>query len=199
MAGTATNYDSTKIVVDTVAQIWANLAVPAASGRLALHTDGTPDGTANPNAVHLGHTREGVKLTVATNLTKHYVDELAEPIKATVEATEMMFEGEFLQVLDEDILKTLTAPFGTYGSGTGYKEFSIGRKTLTYSSIALIYPTPEDVTKYAVAHIYNGMNEGGLDYTVSRKTMAGTPFKFVAYALSGRAQADTVGKYWWQV
>jgi hypothetical protein len=199
MAGTATNYDSTKIVVDTVAQIWANLAVPAAAGRLALHTDGTPLLASNPNAVHLGHTREGVKLTVATNLTKHYVDELAEPIKATVEATEMMFEGEFLQVLDDDILKTLTAPFGTYSSGSGYKEFSIGRKTLTYSSIALIFPTPEDVTKYAVAHIYNGMNEAGLDYTVSRKTMAGTPFKFVAYALSGRAASDTVGKYWFQV
>lgn len=200
-AASPTNYDSTVIVVDTVAQIWAGLAVPGAGARLALHSDGTPDSSvgANPNAIHLGHTKEGVKLTISTGLTKHYVDELAEPIKATVDANEMMFEGEFLQVLDEDVLKKLTAPFGTYSSGSGYKEFSIGRKTLAYDSIALIFPTPNDVTKFAVAHIYNGINEAGLSYQVSRKGMPSTPFKFVAYGLSSRASTDSVGKYWWQV
>lgn len=194
-----TNYDSTVIVVDTVAQIWAGLAVPGAGARLTLHSDGTPDATTNTSAVHLGHTKEGVKLTIETSLTKHYVDELAEPIKATLDTTSMMFEGEFLQVLDDDVLKKLTAPFGTAGTGAGYKEFTIGRKKLTYDSIALIFPTPADSTKYAVAHIYNGINESGLNFSINRKGMAGTPFKFVAYGLSSRATADSVGNYWWQV
>lgn len=199
MAGTSTNFDTTTIIVDRVAQIWANLAVPSGGARLTLDADGTPDATANPSAIHLGHTIEGTTLTIASSLTKHFVDELEAPFKASVDATEMMFEGRFAQVMDEDVLKQITAPFGTYATGSGYKEFAIGRKTLSYSSIALIWATPMDSTKYAVAHIYNGLNEGGLNFGVTRKGMADTPFKFVAYGLSTRAVTDTVGKYWWQI
>ncbi len=198
MAGTATNYDSQTIITDRVGQIWAGLAVPSASARLTLDTDGTPDATANPNAVHLGHTKEGATITVASTLTKFYADELETPIKSSVDATEMMIEGVFLQVMDEDVLKQITAPFGTYATGSGYKEFSIGRKTLTYTSVAIIYPTPQDVAKFAVAHIYQGLNEAGLNFSVSRKGMSETPFKFVAYGLSSRAATDTVGKLWYQ-
>ncbi len=198
MAGTATNYDTTTIIVDRVAQVWAGLAIPSASARLTLDADGTPDATANPNAIHLGHTVEGTTITIASALTKHFVDELEAPFKSSVDATEMMFEGRFAQVMDEDVLKQITAPFGTYATGSGYKEFSIGRKTLTYTSVAIIFPTPQDVTKFAVAHIYNGLNEAGLAFSISRKGMADTPFKFVAYGLSTRAVTDTVGKYWYQ-
>jgi hypothetical protein len=199
MAGTATNYDTTKFVVDTFGQLWAGLAVPAAGARLTLHTDGTPESVANPNAIHLGHTKDGVKVTITNALTKHYVDEEAAPVKTTVEAVEMMLEGSFHQVLDEDILKKLTAGFGTYSTASGYKQFTIGRKILTYDSIALIYPTPADPTKFVVVHMYNGINEGGLGYSVSRKTFAETPFKFVAYALTSRASADSIGNHWEQI
>ncbi len=199
MAGTALNNDTTTIVVDRVAQLWAGLAVPSAGARLTLDADGTPDATANPNAIHLGHTIEGTTISIVAAITKHFVDELEAPFKASVDATDMMFEGRFAQVMDEDVLKQITAPFGTYATGSGYKEFSIGRKTLTYTSLALIFPTPMDSTKFAVAHIYNGLNEAGLTYSVSRKGMADTPFKFVAYGLSTRAAGDTVGKYWWQI
>jgi hypothetical protein len=204
MAGTATNYNESVIVVDTIAQIWAGLEIPSAGDILTLAADGTPDATANPDAIHLGHTKEGVKLTIGTSLTKHYVDELAEPIKATVDTTEMMFEGEFLQVMDEEVLKKLTAAFGTYdnSSPANTEVFNIGRKALVYDSVALIFQTPmslDSVTpKFAVAHIYNGINEAGLSYQVSRKGMAGTPFKFVAYGISSRAANDSVGAYWWQ-
>lgn len=199
MAETATNYDPTVILVDTVAQIWTGLAVPSAGNRLTLHTDGTPESVANPNAVHLGHTREGAKITIVSSLAKHFADENAAPIKSTVEATEMMIEAELLQVLDADVLTKITAPFGSYSTASGYKQWTVGRKALTYDSIALIFPTPADVTKFAVAHIYNGINEAGLSYSISRKGMAGTPVKFVAHALTSRAEADSVGNYWFQI
>src|SRR5574343_167647 len=99
MAGTATNYDSTTIVVDTVGQLWAGLAVPGAGARLTLDTDGTPDSTANPSAIHLGHTKEGSKVTIVSSITKYYADEEASPIKAVVDATDMSIEGSFLQLL----------------------------------------------------------------------------------------------------
>lgn len=199
MAGTATNYDTTTIIVDTKAQLWASLAVPSAGARLTLDTDGTPDGTANPSAIHLGHTKEGAKVTIVSAITKHYVDELAEPIKATVETTDMMIEGSFVQLLDEDVLKKITPGFGTYATGSGYKEFAIGRVALAYTSLAMIFPTPADTTKFAVVHIYNALNEGGLGFNISRKGMSDSPFKFVGYGLSSRAATDTIGKYWWQI
>jgi hypothetical protein len=199
MAGTATNYDTTTFVVDTIGQLWAGLAVPAAGARLTLDADGTPDSVANPNAIHLGHTKDGTRVTITNTLTKHYVDEVAAPVKTTVETVDMMFEGTFHQILDEDVLKKITAGFGTYSTAAGYKQFTIGTKSLTYESVALIYPHPNDVTKFVVVHMYNAINEGGLGYGVSRKTLAETPFKFVAYALTSRAKADSVGNHWHQI
>lgn len=199
MAATATNYDTTKIIVDTVGQLWADLGVPSAGGRITLAADGTPDSVTNPNAIHLGHTKEGSKVNIVSSITKHYADEEASPIKATVEQTEFTLEGAFLQLLDEDILKKVTAGFGSYSTASGYKQFQIGRKVLAYTSVALIFPTPEDVTKFAVVNIYNAINEGGLGFGVSRKGMSESPFKFVGYGLTSRAGADSLGNYWWQI
>lgn len=199
MPGSQLNYDSQAIIVDVVGQLWAGLAVPAAAARLTLHTDGTPESVANPNAIHLGHTKEGAKISIVSSITKHFADEEAAAIKATVEQTEFMVEGTFLQLIDEDVLKKMTAGFGTYTTAAGYKEFAIGRKTLDYESVALIFPTPMDKTKFAVAHIYNALNEGGLGFGVSRKGMSETPFKFVGYGLTSRAAGDSLGKYWWQI
>lgn len=195
----STNYDPTVIVVDTVAQIWAGLAIPGAGARLTLHTDGTPDATTNSSAIHLGHTKEGSKITIVSSMSKHFADEEAAPIKSTIDVTDMSIEGEFLQVLDDDVLKKLTAPFGTYGTSTGYKEWTIGRKALTYDSVAMIWPTPADPTKFAVAHIYSAINEAGLAFQISRKGMSSTPFKFVAHAITSRAKADSVGNYWYMI
>ena len=70
MAGTAKNFDTSTIVVDTVAQIWAGLAVPSAGARMILTTDPgdssnkTPDAIENPSAIHLGHTKAGTKITI---------------------------------------------------------------------------------------------------------------------------------------
>jgi len=199
MAGTATNYDTSTIPVDVVGQVWAGLATPSAGARITLHTDGTPDATANPNAIHLGHTKEGSKVTITASQIKHYADEVATPIKATVDVVDMMIEGSFLQIMDADVLKKLTDGFGTYGTGSGYVENTIGRKTLAYQSVALIWPTPADATKFAVAHIYQAINEAGLSWQISRKGMSETPFKFVAFAIASRAAADQVGNYWYQV
>jgi hypothetical protein len=199
MAGSSKNFDTQTIIVDSVGEIWAGLAVPAANARITLYTDGTPESVANPNAIHLGHTKEGAKITINSSITKHYADEEAAPIKATVEQTEFMIEGNFLQLLDEDVLKKLTAGFGTYGTAAGYKQFQIGRRALVYESIALIFPTPADITKFAVGHIYNAINEGGLGFGVSRKGMAESPFKFVGYGLTSRAASDSLGNYWWQI
>jgi hypothetical protein len=199
MAGTATNYDSEKILVDRIAQIWVNVAIPSGGARLTLDTDGTPDATANPSAQHLGLTKEGAVITIVGSLTKHFADELETPVKATTDTTEMMFEGTFLQVADLKVLESVTQTIGTKVTASGIESFTIGRKTLTYTPVALIWPTAADATKFHVAQMYAGINEAGLSHSISRKGMAEIPFKFVAYGIASRAAADRVGNYWRQV
>jgi hypothetical protein len=205
MAGLATNFDTTTIIVDRPAQLWGGVVAPAAGGRLALGVDPgdsankSPDATANPAAVHLGFTREGAKVTFVSRLTPHYANEIDTPLFSTVEQTEASIEAELLQVMDEDVLQKVTASFGTYATGSGYKEFAIGKKTLVYTGIALIWPTAQDVTKFAVAHLYQAMNTSGLTFGVDRTKMSGAPVKFEGYAVVSRAAADRVGKYWWEI
>lgn len=200
MAGTATRYSTNTIRAGSVGQIWANVAVPGAGGRLTLHTDGTPESVANPSAIHLGHTDAGTKITMNMTVTDHFADELPYPIKSSQDTTSMEISGNFLQILDEGILARMTENFGTYSTAAGYKQFSIGTPAaLLYAPIAFIFPTPMDTTKFAVVHLYNAMNVAGLDITVDRKGRSMSPFTFRAYALSARASTDQLGSYWWQI
>jgi hypothetical protein len=200
MAGTATRYDSTKIRAGSVGQLWAGLAVPGAGGRLTLFTDGTPDATANPNAKHLGHTDAGTTCTLGMTITDHFVDEAPYPVQSSFDTSSMEISGSLVQIFDEEMLKVITANIGTYSTAAGYKQFTIGTAAaLAYSSIALIFPTQMDPTKFAVFHIYNGLNTNGMTFAVDRKGRSTTPFTIKGYALTARASADQMGNYWWQI
>lgn len=200
MPGTATRYDSTKIRAGTVGQLWAGLAVPGAGARLTLDPDGTPESVANPNAKHLGHTSEGTTGVINFEKTDFFADEVPYPIKAFPSQSSIQLTGNLIQIFDEEMLKVVTSGFGTYATAAGYREFAIGTKTaMSYSSIALIWPTEMDPTKFAVFHIYNGINTAGLNIQVDRNGRSQTPFTIEGYALTTRAATDQLGKYWWQI
>lgn len=201
MPGTATNFSVTTIKAGTPGQLWANLAIPGAGARLSLHTDGTPDSSANPNAVHLGMTKEGATFTFKPSVENYYADEFRSPIKAVIAETEAMISAELLQVEDFNVLKALTAGFGTFASdmGAGYKQLTMGTGTLTYTSLALIWPTEADPTKFAVAHLYKCYNESGLDgLTIGRQNQGGLAVSFRGIDITTRAVTDTLGNYWIQ-
>lgn len=199
MPGTATNFSVTTIKAGTPGQLWANLAIPAGGARLTLHTDGTPDSTANPNAVHLGMTKEGASFTFKPKVENYYADEFKSPIKAVIAETEAMISAELLQVEDMDVLKQVTQGFGTYSTSTGYKQITMGTGTLTYTSIALIWPTEADSTKFAVAHLYKAYNEAGIDgLTIGRQGQGGLKVSFRGLDITTRSAADTLGNYWLQ-
>lgn len=200
MAGTATNYDILSIPQGVIAQVWTGLAVPAAAARMTLHTDGTPDATANPSAVHLGYTDAGLTVTATETATDFNVDELAAPSGSSLDSLTVSISGTLVQVNDEDVMKVLAANFGTYSTAAGYKQITLGFKTsIAYTSSAIIYPSPMDATKFAVFHLYSARNTAGFTFTLGRKTRAGTPFTLAGYGVSGRATSDAVGNYWWQI
>ena len=183
-----------------VAQLWANLAVPAASARLTLDTDGTPDSTANPNAKHLGHTDAGLTVTARDTIQDWFADEVPYPIGSSLQSSEVMIEGAALQIADEEAMKIFGSGIGTYSTAAGYKQFQLGWKpTITYNSMAVIYPSPLDPTKFAVFNLYNARNTNGFQFQIGRKNRASTGFQIKGYGLTARAAADQLGNYWWQI
>jgi hypothetical protein len=200
MAGTTTNYDILAIPQGIIAQIWTGVAVPGAGARMTLHTDGTPDSTANPSAIHLGHTDGGLTITATETVQNFFVDELPYPSGSGLDSAEVSISGTLTQVNDEDVMKVLAANIGTYGTAAGYKQFTLGFKSsLSNTSVAVIYPSPMDATKFAVFHLYSARNTAGFTFSLGRKTRAGTPFTITGYGVSGRASADSLGNYWWQI
>ncbi len=197
MAGTAPNWRVAARALGE-GQLWANLAIPGAGARLTLHTDGTPESVANPNAFHLGATKSGAKLMVKPTRQDFFVDEITAPVDTIITAMESAIAAELVGVTDMDLLELLTSGFGTLSSASGYEEISFGTKADTFTSIAHIFPTREDPTKFAVWHLYKAMNDAGLDFGSAKKEMSFTPVNFKSYAISTRAAVDQYGKYWKQ-
>jgi hypothetical protein len=199
MAGTAKNYDSTTITVG-FADLWAGLAVPAGAARLTLDADGTPDATANPDAIHLGHTAEGNTLTINFTKTDYYVDETPFPIKTSIDQSTVELTGNLVQVFDEEVLQVIGAGFATYSTAAGYKQLTLGTKAaLPYQSVALIGTTPMDDTKQFIIQLYDAINTAGLSVQFGAKVRGQTPFTFSARAITSRTATDALGNYWWEI
>lgn len=200
MAGTATNYDNTTMQAGKAGQLWVNLAIPAAASRITLDADGTPDSTANPNAQHLGLTREGWIFNMKPTFENYFADEFTAPQISDITELVGTLAGEIMQVTDYDILQRVVSGFGSYGSGVGYEEITFGTKAITYESIALIFPTVADPTKFAVYNLYRAFCETGIDaLAVARKKASGMNITFRGLEIASRAAADSVGNAWKQV
>lgn len=195
MAGTAKSYNTNYVEIGP-ADIWLDVAVPGAGGRITLHTDGTPESVANPSALHLGMTLEGSRVIYTPNVTEFESDELTAPIIVQNVGEVLAIEGTMLQVLDTLIAIKLMAG-GTRSTGSGYEEISLGGKqTVPTFTVAVIAPIYADTTKFVVFNIYKAWNSAGWQMDLSRKKMSSVPFSFKAQAISSRAQGDQNGKYW---
>ena len=201
MAGTPDNYLVTAIPAGVVARLYANVAVPTSGNRLTLDaTTGAPDATANPNAKHLGYTDAGVTVTASVTPIEFNADEIAAPIKRGVDTASISISGTLLQVNDEEVMKLLMGDLGTYSTAAGSKQFTLGIKnSLSYASFAVVYPSPQDPTKWAVFQLYSGANTAGVTFSIGRITRAGTPFTITGYPVDGRTSADNMGSFWWQI
>lgn len=198
MAGTPVSWKTTAIA-QNAGQLWGNLAIPASGARLTLDADGTPDATANPNAMHLGATRGGAELQIGSTLTNFNADEFRAPIVTNIDAVAMRISAELLGITDLDLMEFLLPGVGTKSEAAGYEQITVGRKAIAYSSVALIFPLIEDPTKYGVFHIYRALNDSGVTWRQARTELGGTPCNLVGYEITSRSAADTIGSYWKQV
>ena len=160
MPAAATNLDGTKVQMGPC-EIWADLAVPGAGGRLIL-VDGKPDTAQNPDAKHLGYTRQGAEISIVPQITNFFADESSFPIVSRVQQEVVSISGEILQPADMDLMEILLAT-GTRSTISGIDGVHFGgNDLLNYTSVAVIAPLEEDATRYWVAHLYKAYNNAGL-------------------------------------
>lgn len=199
MAGTAVNWRTTALALNA-GQLWGSLAIPGAAARLTLHTDGTPDGTANPTAFHYGATKAGSKLMIKSSQTKFSVDEFRGPIVTNIDSIEMGISAELVAVTDMDVVTKLLPGVGTYAmTASTFKEVRVGIKAIVYECVALIFPLIEDTAKFGIFNIYSSLNDTGVEWAQSRKELGFMPVSFVGYEITTRAATDTLGNYWKQI
>jgi hypothetical protein len=179
-------------------QLWTNLSVPAAGGKLKLATDGTPDATDNPNATHVGMTEAGSSILLKQTFTDFFSDEFVNPIIKSLASEEAAITGSWLQVTDLDIVKLLT-PGLTQADGAGFNRLTFGGSgQITYYSTALIFPLESNPALFGVFHLYKAVNDPGLAFEVSRKKLGSSPFAFRGVSITTRTSGDQVGAYWKQ-
>lgn len=197
MAGTANNF-STSLLTIGPCKFYTGLAVPGAGARITLHTDDTPDSTANPDAVHVGFTDQGVKFSYTTEIQKFEADEQTAPIFTRLLTEAAMLEGTILQNADFNVLDELLMA-GTQAAGSGYEEITLGgNTTVTGMSVAVIWPTVAASSNVMVINLYNAYNEVGLELNITRRELGKTPFRFAGQSIATRAVGDQVCSLWKQ-
>lgn len=193
MAGTSDAW-KTSNVAQNMGKLYRGCAVPSASSRPSLHTDGTPDSTANPSAVHMGATKGGSKLMVKSSMDKFNVDEFRGPIITNISSVEMGISAELVGVTDMQLAAYLMPGVGTRATGSGYDYIAIGSKAIAYDCVLLTYALIEDTSKYGWFQLYNALNDAGVEWAQTRKELGFTPVSFVGYELTSRAATDTLGQ-----
>lgn len=200
MAGTADNWLVTDVARGP-GKLYAGLAIPGAGGRLILYSDGTPDATQNPSAVHLGMTEEGTSWSVKPTITDYHADEFQDPIISTVTGNEIAMTGSLLQIMNIPIADILLQN-ATRSDLAGTQGITIGTvDVLQYTSVACIWPIEESSgpTVYGVFHLYRCFNDQGLAAQITSKKLGATPFAFRGIAITTRAKTDTTGRFYRQL
>lgn len=198
MAGTATAW-RTANVAQNFGYLWRGCAVPGAGARPTLHTDGTPDATANPSAVHMGATKGGSKVMIKSTQIKFNVDEFRAPIITNIDTIEMGISAELVGVTEMQLMAYLLPGVGTRATSSGYDYVTIGSKAIAYDCQLLVFPLIEDTTKFGWFMLYNGLNDTGVEWAIARKELGFTPVSLVGYEVTSRAATDTLGQYGKQI
>ena len=175
-------------------QLWIKGATPGAGALFTLHTDGTPDATLNTAVQHLGATKAGAKVMVKGTIDKISVDEFRSPVISTVGGSEMGISAELAAVNDTNVLTWMLPGIATRSiTAATSEQVKIGITAIVYTSAIHIFPLQADQTKYGYFHIYNGLNDTGVAWAISRKEAGFTPISIVGFELTTRAATDTMG------
>jgi hypothetical protein len=175
--------------------IWFDVAVPGAGLSPTLHTDGTPDATASPAAIHAGMLKTGGGVTISAEIQEKTSDNLAAPYEVTQLTAAMSVTGDMLQLANAALLLQIV-PGTTTATDTGKTGVTIGNLSTPNYTVLLAVWAKKDPTKFMSAIMYNSYQKKGFDLKLNRKEDAAAEVEFGGLAVTSRAAGDTVGALW---
>lgn len=198
MAATAKAYTPLD-VPQGPAELWVDTATPADGARIVLHTDGTPDGLTNPNALFIGKLKDGVKASIKPKLNEFMSDESTAPFRTSLEAEEIMLSGTWMEL--QNSTKLLRFMSGaTRTTGTGYERLTIGGlAALTTYNWTLIWPQFGVTSKWIALQIYSGVCVSGIEISIGRKNAGESPFQIKGLSIDSRTAGDRVYSWMKQI
>lgn len=196
MAGTARTYTIADIARGPV-DIWLDVAAPAGGAEATIDSTSnvhTPDGTANPNAYHLGMSVGGASLLIKPSTENFMADELTSPYRSAIAEEEVVISpkgalqiGQNMTLMSKLVLgSTLSTPSGKQALKGG------GLSTITYRTVLAIWAHPEDATKYMYWLLYRSYNDAGVALEISRKIDASADIAFRGFSDPARAAGDMI-------
>lgn len=197
---TADNWVVTNVAIGP-GKLYAGLVIPGTNGRLILSSDGTPDATQNPDAVHLGMTEEGTAWSVKPTIQLFNADEFQDPIITRITGNEIAITGSLYQIMDMAIADIILQT-ATRSDLAGTQGVSLGTVSVPqYTSVAVIFPIEgsSGPIVYGVFHLYKAFNDQGLAAQITSKKLSSTPFAFRGIAIPTRAATDTTGRFFKQL
>jgi hypothetical protein len=194
-SGTAKGYASTYTVSGPL-DIWFKAAVPGANGAPTLHTDGTPEATANPNCVHAGMLKGGGGFNVNAELQERTSDNLAAPYEVKLLSSSMALTGEMLQ-FNAALLQIITPGASTPATApSGKTGITLGSISNVASTCVLGIWEQKTTGKYFNVVLYDAYQANGLELSLNRSEDSAANVEFRSKAVSSRATADQVGAIW---
>jgi hypothetical protein len=170
----------------------------AAGVRLILDSNGFPNAAQNPYYRHLGYTAAGAEALAKPTYFLGNADEENAPIIAKPTGEELAISGSMLQITDMDLMEILN-PTATRSDVMGTTGLTFGgKRSMDYTSVAIVFPLEEDPTRYGVFHLYKAYNDAGLAFKISGKAMSENPFAFRDLAISSRAAGDRSARFFKQ-
>ena len=186
-------YDSDELLMGPGDLYLMPTASAPATGVKLVITDGKP-----PDGLLFGYTTEGTRLVSTIETTGIIADESATPLKQRLTSELWAIEGTLMQIADAAYKKLeallpqgrIGAPGFTFGGAASYA-------TTSEYAVCVIFPSPEDNTKYGYAILYKARNIAEFAAQISRVTEAQVDFRFEGATVGSRPKADQVGSLVW--
>lgn len=191
MAGTAKNLTNTHTIWNPC-DIWTGCSAPAPGSKPTLHTDGTPDATANPTAKHGGILKGNVKWSYKSTYREATSHQLTAPHRRRRSAETVRAEGQWAKVLDTDILDAFVDGVTVSTVSGGKLVEGGGKRDISSTCAYLIAERVDSPGKYLCLVILDGVFTEGLEITFDQENENGSPFGISGNAVPSRADGKNL-------
>src|SRR6185437_1704580 len=153
--------------------LWLGVTLDAATGKVTLAADGTPDSTANPGAKHFGLLAVPSVLTYTPKPDFDVVDQDTAPVAAFANTEELGIEVTLSQLqLNAVLAHCMPAGVFSDSASEGITVGLGGDILLAPVALAVVAPSSDPAYKWAVATLRKAIPMGAIKLELGRSKSA---------------------------